>query len=1234
MARRPLRNAIEFAEIASTIADTRNGQEASMYPHLFQLFVHFLGYQGRQVFVDTAGDAGRPDLACKAPSGLTLANGRPLEIDWIVVEAKDGRTNLANAETREALFAEKSKYITPNTAWFVMATPSLFIARPVMSGDYNALNDVEFSFHGESEDDFRRKFAALHSDVAGVPDRLRRFREGDTSLIATEKLIAPVGATKRVVNRVQLARRNFYTTLRDTTRGLQEATQHTLRSVQDEVQEIADAVAVFDRHYGPYEFNAHTLTIKGNPRLEQRGYGADVARLNRKLRKAGSIARLAVVGWPQFRARISVKNDAAGERQALEMFATETANLVLARILLIRFFEDHRFFGEHRYLCNGGVAAFQQLREIFEQGYTRLLKMAYEKAQALYAAAFDETELDWVFDAHDERLSAAIEWAMFQLSRYDFTTVKGDILTGIYDRFLDRDQRKKFGEYYTPPSIARYIVDRLDLAPEDRFLDPACGSGTFLIERFQQLEGEAIDQGVGSYPRAVAALESLAGNDLNTFSAVLAQIQLLWHILVFRDELLAAEDFPDIAISEKASSIVSHDAEEGLPGRWAELDRLQYGGVGGNPPYVRPERGGEVSPATRHYFEHSRDFVGGGKSWQGISAEANLYALFIYRALTDWCRQPNRWGEGAGRMGYVVQLALCGNNENAALRRLFAPGGRWTIKEIVDLEVIWQHVFDVRVLPMILIAEARPPRLPIAPGLLERSTPLPDDPVRQLQVRAARLQPWLEKRLTMASPRHEAQWQAMAARNRARWEPDRVTIRLADKSIIDFHEGGKRPTFRIADAETATADYADLFTPDGRIMTRLTPTRQAVLDKLYANETLASALQTYWYKSSGADRGSTSLTEPTREVDRWERREMVSRGIVFAGRKEYAPSGSGHTVYKAENILTGEIFGDPQDTGVNIGAARNRYLFEFMDILPERMWAVARISTCPNAVSFDPRTIAFTDTATIFAPRADLANVPFDLLLVSRVYRYFFVIAARMSFLDMWRSEVYPTNFRLLPWNEALALTAQPLESLRPAFIEACANAFRTEEQMFAELERLPLKTLRDAVRDSGGKIEWSESFQRGAERIEIGASLQLLRGDLGWRLTLNDYLYDWLEITDAQNTARGAFEALRARIGESVTRDELLEMLIPPDDPSRADYVATVEIYRGTAHQEAIEAEVDRIDALVGPALGLNAADLAAIREDMLTDPFLKNIVPRWPGSTTRLHGYRTGLDSSERYT
>ncbi|TIX84445.1 MAG: hypothetical protein E5V21_05020 [Mesorhizobium sp.] len=39
--------------------------------------------------IGIAGEAGRPDLTCRAPSGIFDRNGRPLEVDRIVVEAKD-----------------------------------------------------------------------------------------------------------------------------------------------------------------------------------------------------------------------------------------------------------------------------------------------------------------------------------------------------------------------------------------------------------------------------------------------------------------------------------------------------------------------------------------------------------------------------------------------------------------------------------------------------------------------------------------------------------------------------------------------------------------------------------------------------------------------------------------------------------------------------------------------------------------------------------------------------------------------------------------------------------------------------------------------------------------------------------------------------------------------------------------------------------------------------------------
>ena len=184
---------------------------------------------------------------------------------------------------------------------------------------------------------------------------------------------------------------------------------------------------------------------------------------------------------------------------------------------------------------------------------------------------------------------------------------------------------------------------------------------------------------------------------------------------------------------------------------------------------------------------------------------------------------------------------------------------------------------------------------------------------------------------------------------------------------------------------------------------------------------------------------------------------------------------------------------------------------------------------------------------------------------------------------------------------------------------------------MLAELAALPLRPFREVVRDGGGKVEWSPSFQRASEKVTVGKPY-LGKGDDVWRLQVSDYLYDHLEIGD-ESAARGLAAALAVRGGSGVDREMLLNLPIPPDAATRDDYAAIVDLYGGTDHLAAIEAEVDRIDALVGPALGLDDADLASIRHDMLTDPFLKHIVPRWPGSSTRLHGYRTGLDSSQRY-
>jgi hypothetical protein len=155
----------------------------------------------------------------------------------------------------------------------------------------------------------------------------------------------------------------------------------------------------------------------------------DAAILRRYLAQQPALSRLALDAIPRFAERAGL--DLKTEFEKVErFFANETANLILARILLIRFLEDHGFFDvttadgprRRRYLCNGGVAAFQGMRQYFEFGYSRLLEEAYRTGGHFYSAAFDETEMDWIIALSDVDLSRTVEWALFRMARFDFAT--------------------------------------------------------------------------------------------------------------------------------------------------------------------------------------------------------------------------------------------------------------------------------------------------------------------------------------------------------------------------------------------------------------------------------------------------------------------------------------------------------------------------------------------------------------------------------------------------------------------------------------------------------------------------------------------------------------------------------------------------------------------------------------------------------------------------------------------
>ena len=78
---------------------------------------------------------------------------------------------------------------------------------------------------------------------------------------------------------------------------------------------------------------------------------------------------------------------------------------------------------------------------------------------------------------------------------YDFKYIPIELISAVYDRFLgsQKVQRRARGAYYTPMFLADTVISALwDTLPtstksKGRFLDPACGSGVFLVRSFQLL---------------------------------------------------------------------------------------------------------------------------------------------------------------------------------------------------------------------------------------------------------------------------------------------------------------------------------------------------------------------------------------------------------------------------------------------------------------------------------------------------------------------------------------------------------------------------------------------------------------------------------------------------------------------------------------------------------------------------------------------------------------------------
>jgi len=259
--------------------------------------------------------------------------------------------------------------------------------------------------------------------------------------------------------------------------------------------------------------------------------------------------------------------------------------------------------------------------------------------------------------------------------------------------YSDRD-RKRLGAHYTPDAVIDYIVKHVlqpllkhhDDLLSIRILDPACGSGLFLLRAYDILV-DHWQKANGGFDKKDARhiLENcLFGIDIDeqavsaTKAHLLQKASLHGSDSVFLDKNIIVGDA--LSFAHPSTLIPMHNCTEGELSSGGIFSKHSFDCVIGNPPYVRIQN----TPSEKRGCYTS--------SYVTAAGRFDVSTLFI--ELSEYLLKAN------GRFGFIISNKVLSTAGAKGLRRFLLT--RFNLEEIVDLADT--KLFAAAVLPMILIA--------------------------------------------------------------------------------------------------------------------------------------------------------------------------------------------------------------------------------------------------------------------------------------------------------------------------------------------------------------------------------------------------------------------------------------------------------------------------------------------------------------------------------------------------
>ena len=404
---------------------------------------------------------------------------------------------------------------------------------------------------------------------------------------------------------------------------------------------------------------------------------------------------------------------------------------LFSRLIFIRTAEDRGLAGDHPLLAaihqwegqKTTVDLLEQVRSVFR-----------DFATTFDSEVFPDNDPWKGIEINDDQLLADIVSGLYQVpgdfAMFDFNVIEPDVLGQVYEQYLGyvaslikakphgqlsmfpstvshveisakEENKKKGGIYYTPKWVTDYVVRQTinrfteEHTPNEvlnmRVLDPACGSGSFLIRAYDELlsyHAKLKKKAVGDLSwseRTDILKRNIFGVDLDPQAVEIARLNLLIRALAKRDQL------PPLGNNIQCGNSLIFGKDEELealaktlgtnikalsPFNWNERfpESKKAGGfdvVIGNPPYVMELRDNsdvfrplKASPLGAKYYE----------------AKMDIFYFFIEHGID--LLKPG------GYLGYIVQQYWLSRAHASTLRKkIFAETCPLVLVDFDDYQV-------------------------------------------------------------------------------------------------------------------------------------------------------------------------------------------------------------------------------------------------------------------------------------------------------------------------------------------------------------------------------------------------------------------------------------------------------------------------------------------------------------------------------------------------------------------